>query len=346
MYSKNKTQYQVVGIGNALLDTEFEVSDDVLSQTGLAKGNMTLASLDEQAALFLALKKGGALLARQSGGGSAANSLVAFSGLGGSSYYHCRVGDDKLGAFYLSDLANLGVTTDKAFAQAFGTTGTCAVLVSQDGERTMQTHLGVSSLIDETNVNFETLIGADWLYLEGYLAMSPSITEAMIQLRQQAGIRGVKIAVSFADPAVVKFAKEGLLTLLGNGVEAIFCNLQEAQLFTDKKQHKACARALCQYADIAVITNGGEPTVIAKKQAGSVALIEIPTPSLTKVVDTNGAGDNYAGAFLHALNEQYSLEECANLAAAVAGRVVCQFGARLDKNEYNAIKQEVLASDD
>lgn len=343
MYSKNRTHYQVVGIGNALVDSEFEVSDGVLAQTGLTKGNMTLASLDEQAAIFLALKEGRVASVKQSGGGSAANSLAAFSGLGGSCYYHCRVGDDKLGAFYLSDLANLGVITDKTFAQVAGMTGTCAVLVSQDGERTMQTHLGVSSLIDETNVNFETLMGADWLYLEGYLAMSPSIATAVIQLRQQAGIRGVKIAVSFADPAVVKFAKEGLLTLLGNGVEVIFCNLQEAQLFTDKKQHKACARALCQYADIAVVTNGGEPTIIAKKEGGDILIIESPVSSLDGVLDTNGAGDNYAGAFLYALNEHYSLEECASLASAVAGRVVCQFGARLDKTEYNAIKQEILA---
>lgn len=329
----------VVAIGNALLDTEFVLDDDTLAKTGLVRGNMTLTDEAGQEALFDTLKAAKIEAVKRSGGGSAANSMAAFGSLGGRAYYHCRVADDEMGAFYLHDLAQVGVQTDKSHAMmAHGITGSCAVLITPDGERTMQTHLGASAQIDDSNINFETLVGADWLYLEGYLAMSSGIHSAITKMRQQAGIHGTKVAVSFSDPAVIKFAKEGLLTLLGNGVSAIFCNLEEAQLFTEKKQHKACAKALCEYADMAVVTNGAEPTVVAKKD-GEVIEIEAVQ---TTVLDTNGAGDNYAGAFLYGLTEQYRVEDCGRLAAAVAAKVVGQFGARLAKEDYIHIKNTVL----
>lgn len=333
--------YQVVGIGNALLDSEFAVNDEVLAKTGLTVGNMTLASFDEQKALYQTLNDNGISPKKHASGGSGANSIAAFASLGGRAYYHCRVGSDSSGELYLADLADCGVALNKQFACVDGTTGSCAVLVSGNGERTMQTFLGASSDIDESNVDFETLVGADWLYLEGYLAMSPSVQSAIVKLKQQASVHGVKVAVSFADPAVIKFAKDGLLSMLGNGVSAIFCNLEEAQLLTDKKQHKACAKALTDYARLVIVTNGSEPTVVAQKTADEVELFEFAVPSVA-VVDTNGAGDNYAGAFLYGLSQQYSLAECANLAAAVSAKVVGGFGARLSKDDYLAIKKEVL----
>lgn len=336
--------YQMIGIGNALLDSEFSLDDETLATTGLTRGNMTLASQEQQAHLFNTLDKAGIEPVHQAGGGSGANSMVAFANLGGKAYYHCRVGRDVIGDFYLQDLADNGVATNETFARADGVSGTCAVLVSPDGERTMQTHLGTSSNIDDSNVDFEVLAGSDWLYLEGYLAMSPSIAPAITKLRQQAGIQGVNIAVSFADPAVVKFAKEGLLAMLGNGVSLIFCNLEEAQLFTDKKQHKACAKALLEHANMAVVTGGAEPTIIAKRgdnKDDEPTIWEIPTPK-AEVVDTNGAGDNYAGAFLYALSERYDIETCGKLATAVAGRVVGEFGARLTAEDYRAIKEQIL----
>lgn len=338
--------YQVVGIGNALVDSEFAVSDELLASTGLVAGNMTLADSDTQRALFAHLNEENSCAIHQAGGGSGANSLVAFSALGGKSYYHCRVGDDKLGRWYLQNLSDKGVTVNGQFAQTTGTTGTCAVLVDSKGERTMQTHLGVSAQIDGGNVDFKTLIGAKWLYLEGYLAMSPSALPAIKQLRQQAKANHVKIAVSFADPAVVKFAQDGLSTLLGDGVAAIFCNLEEAQLFTGKNPIEDCIKVLLDYADMAVVTAGASDTLIGtknkgQKNKGQTHLLAVASETVA-VVDTNGAGDNYAGAFLYGINEQYPLELCGRLAAAVAGQVVGQFGARLPLSVYQAIKQRVL----
>lgn len=334
--------YHVIGIGNALLDTEYSLSDELLAQTGLTRGNMTLADDEAQLGLFDTLASAGLSPSKQSGGGSAANSLVAFSSLGGSSFYNCRVGADASGAFYLEDLKNSGVATSSDHAVSEGVTGSCTVLVTPDGERTMQTHLGTSAAINDTNVDFERLSGSEWLYLEGYLAMSPTALPAIQRLRQQAGIHGVQVAVSFADPAVVKFAKSGLLDMLDGGVSLIFCNLEEAQAFSEKKQHKACAKALLEYAKIAVVTNGSEPTIIAQATDGEPTIIEVPSAPVAQVIDTNGAGDNYAGAFLYGLSQAYTLEECAHLAAAVAAQVVQQFGARLALDDYQNIKVRTL----
>lgn len=336
--------YDVMAIGNALVDHEYQLSDAALEDTGLTRGNMTLAALEEQEQLLAFFKLANIAPSKQAGGGSAANTMFAFASLGGKPFYACRVGDDTQGAFYLRDLHQAGVATSDQSIHAGGVTGSCVVAVTDDGERTMQTYLGTSSEIDAENVDFDALMQADWLYLEGYLAMSESIQPAMTQLRQQAGVHNAKIAVSFADPAVVKFAKDGLLNMLGNKVAVIFCNSEEARLFTGKKQLKAAARALLDYCQIAVVTDGANGAVITQKtdEDAETIVYDVATPVVTDVVDTNGAGDNYAGAFLYALSQHYSLPECGRLASEVSAQVIRQFGPRLESQAYQDIAHRTL----
>lgn len=338
--------YDVMAVGNALVDHEYVLSDAELEETELTKGNMTLAAFEEQQQLLAYFQLSGIAPSKQAGGGSAANSMYAFASLGGKPFYACRVGDDEQGKFYLQDLHDAGVATSEQSIHAGGVTGSCVVAVTDDGERTMQTYLGTSSDITEDNVDFEALKQADWLYLEGYLAMSEGIQPAMTRLRQQAGIHDAKIAVSFADPAVVKFAKDGLLNMLGNKVEVIFCNSEEAKLFTDKKQIKAAARALLEYCQIAVVTDGASDTIIAHKPDDETELTvyDVATPRVTEVIDTNGAGDNYAGTFLYALSQRYSLPECGRLAGEVSAKVIQQFGPRLKSQNYKEIARRVLSA--
>lgn len=336
--------YDVMAIGNALVDHEYVLSDAALEETELTKGNMTLAEFEEQQQLLAYFQLANIAPSKQAGGGSAANTMYAFASLGGKPFYACRVGDDDQGAFYLRDLHEAGVATSEKSIHAGGVTGSCVVAVTEDGERTMQTYLGTSSEIAADNVDFDALTQADWLYLEGYLAMSESIQPAMTQLRQQAGIHNAKIAVSFADPAVVKFAKEGLLNMLGNKVAVIFCNSEEAKLFTDKKQVKAAARALLEYCQTAVVTDGANGAVIVHKpnDETEIEVYDVATPVVANVVDTNGAGDNYAGAFLYALSQQFSLPECGRLASEISAQVIQQFGPRLTSQDYRDIAQRIL----
>ncbi|WP_201617570.1 adenosine kinase [Psychrobacter urativorans] len=339
--------YDVMAIGNALVDHEYMLSEAALEETELTKGNMTLVGLEEQQQLLAYFQLAEIEPSKQAGGGSAANTMFAFASLGGKPFYACRVGDDKQGQFYLQDLNQAGVTTSDQSIHAGGVTGSCVVAVTEDGERTMQTYLGTSSDITADNVNFDALVQADWLYLEGYLAMSEGIQPAMTQLRQQAGIHGAKIAVSFADPAVVRFAKKGLLNMLGNKVEIIFCNSEEAKLFTDKKQVKAAARALLEHCQIAVVTDGAKGAIIAQKPENDnddIIIHDVATPAVADVIDTNGAGDNYAGAFLYALSQQYSLPECGRLASEISAQVIQQFGPRLEPQYYQEIAQRVLSA--
>ncbi|WP_201573581.1 MULTISPECIES: adenosine kinase [Psychrobacter] len=338
--------YDVMAIGNALVDHEYVLSDAALEETELTKGNMNLAAFEEQQQLLAYFQLAEIPPSKQAGGGSAANTMYTFASLGGKPFYACRVGDDQQGAFYLKDLNEAGVATSEKSIHKGGVTGSCVVAVTEDGERTMQTYLGTSSDITAENVDFDALMHADWLYLEGYLAMSEGIQPAMTQLRQQAGIHGAKIVVGFADPAVVRFAKDGLLNMLGNKVEVIFCNVEEARLFTDKKQIKAAARALLDHCRIAVVTDSANDTVIAHKpdDAAEIAIYQVPTPAVANVIDTNGAGDNYAGAFLYALSQQYTLPECGRLAGEIASQVVQQFGPRLASKDYRDIARRVLTA--
>ncbi|MBH0007580.1 adenosine kinase [Psychrobacter sp. SWN149] len=336
--------YDVMAIGNALVDHEYVLSDAALEETELTKGNMTLVGIEEQQQLLAYFKLANIEPSKQAGGGSAANAMYAFASLGGKPFYACRVGDDDQGAFYLRDLHEAGVATSDESIHEGGVTGSCVVAVTEDGERTMQTYLGTSSDIAADNVDFDALTQAEWLYLEGYLAMSESIQPAMTQLRQQAGIHNARIAVSFADPAVVKFAKDGLLNMLGNKVAVIFCNSEEAKLFTDEKQVKAAARALLEHCQTAVVTDGANGAVIAHQSndEAEIEIYEIATPVVANVIDTNGAGDNYAGAFLYGLSQQYSLPECGRLASEISAQVIQQFGPRLASQDYQDIAQRVL----
>ncbi len=335
----------IVGIGNALVDTEFQLSEQQLLATGLTKGNMTLASHQEQHELLDFLAKENIFPSKLASGGSAANSIFAMASLGSRPYYACRVGDDKFGDFYLADLDKVGIITSKKSIAQAQTTGSCVVLVTPDGERTMQTYLGTSAEISEQDIDFEPLKQADWLYLEGYLAMSPSVQPAITQLKAHAKQHHTKIAVSFADPAVVKFGREGLENFLVGGVDVIFCNREEACLFTGEDDYHQASLALLQFSKMAVVTNGSKETAIAYQTDTHENILQLtPTPVVTDVLDCNGAGDNFAGAFLYALSKNYDLTTCSHLASQVAGQVIRQFGARLSPETYQQIYQNVVSA--
>ena len=230
--------------------------------------------------------------------------MYAFASLGENLIMRVAFGDDSEGRFYLHDLNEAGVATDESFSiSKTGETGTYVVIVTPDGERTMQTHLGTSSEIRTENVDFTTLEQSDWLY--GRLSchvrqLSPPYWQTS---PTNLSLHHAKIAVSFADPAVVNFGKEGLLEMLGNGVNVIFCNSEEARLFTGKKQLKAAIRALMDHCDLAVVTDGANDTCICKRQADDSLKFTITPPTVAEIIDTNGAGDNFAGAFLYALSQ-------------------------------------------
>ncbi|WP_290001000.1 adenosine kinase [Faucicola atlantae] len=343
----------IVAIGNALVDREYRLTDTELQNTGLVKGNMMLASRADQHTLLDRLANMQLHPVKQASGGSAANSAYAAACLGSDTFYACRVGDDEAGQFYLADLNAAGVATSNQSIALGGTTGSCLVLVTPDGERTMQTHLGTSAEIGRDDIDFSQLSNAEWLYFEGYLAMSATMQPAIAALKDHARAHNIKIVVSFADPSVIKFAREGLDAMLAGGVAAVFCNVEEAQLYTGKHNQRDAAEALLAVAELAVVTAGAQDTIIARRVPTSKhgsddkkiasELINVPTALVNELINTNGAGDSFAGAFLHGLARGYDLITCGKIASAVAGEVVQTFGARLPPEAYRHAMQHVLA---
>ena len=314
-------------IGNALIDQEFKVSYEFLTQQALQKGTMQLTDGETQAALYQQLQdtqnyKG------QASGGSAANTTVAFSALGGTAFYGCRVGNDELGSIYLNGLNDAGIqTTTQSISE--GVTGTCMVLISPDSERTMHTYLGITAELTAEQIDFEPLKTAKWLYIEGYLSTSDTARIAVKQARELAKAHGVKIALSLSDPAMVQYARQGLEELLDDGVDLLFCNEQEALMFTNTENLDDAIAALKLNNQHIVITQGANgATIIEPKQQFHVAGRHV------EAVDTNGAGDAFAGAFLYALNAGLSLQVAAELAILISSEVVSQFGPRLSVEGY------------
>ena len=314
-------------IGNALIDQEFQVSDDFLIQHSLQKGTMQLTDGETQANLYNNLIKTQRHKG-QASGGSAANTTVAFSALGGQAFYACRVGNDDLGDIYLKGLNEAGIhTTTKSVSQ--GVTGTCMVLVSDDSERTMHTYLGITAELSADQIDFEPLKTAKWLYLEGYLATSDTARLAVQQARQIARKNGVKIALTLSDPAMVQYARQGLDELLNDGVDLIFCNEKEALMYTETDNIDAALAKLKLLSNDIVITLGDKGALVANAEQH----IQVAGRKVT-AVDTNGAGDAFAGAFLYALNSGEDIQTAAELAILISSEVVSQFGPRLDVQDY------------
>lgn len=323
---------ELFSIGNALVDQEFLVDDQFLVQAQLVKGTMQLCDAQQQQKLVEHLAS--AIHKGQASGGSAANTTVAFRALGGQSFYACRVGNDQLAQFYLNDLQQVGVATDQK-SLSTGQTGTCIVLITPDGERTMYTYLGITAELSADQINYESLKQAKWLYIEGYLATSPTAQQAVTQARQVAKEHGVQIAISLSDPAMVQYAKDGLDILIADGVDVLFCNEQEALMYTKALSIEQASESLLQLARIVVMTLGSKGALIGQKGQ----TIQMVVGQSVDAVDSNGAGDAFAGGFLYAIAQGKTVEQAAQLGNIVAAKVVSQYGPRLSIQQYQDIAE-------
>lgn len=336
---KNK----VFALGNALVDHEYQVTEKQLTNTKLNKGSAQLAmSLAEQQELIAYLSDENVALVKKAGGGSAANTVFAIAALGGSSSISCRVSDDDAGRFYLQDLTNAGVKTSiKSLSSSAEPTGSCMVLVNPDAERTMQSYLGVSAHFGFEHVDESLLNRAEYLYIEGYLAASELAVDAVKQTKKLAKENDIKIALSFADPSMVNFCKDGLLAMLDGGVDIIFCNQEEATTFANAESLDDAITHLHEYAEMVVITMGADGAMVSEKSGASFTT---PAASVDKVIDTNGAGDNFAGAFMYGITNDMGVAESAKLAVTVAGKLIAHFGPRMPAEDYAQLLAEFSQS--
>lgn len=328
-------KYDLYAIGNALVDMEYEVHDEFFKKHKIDKGLMTLVDEERQNYLLDAL---GTAPKKQQCGGSAANTAIACSQFGAKSFYSCKVAKDPIGNFYFQDLLDNGVSSNLQLQdREDGVTGKCLVLITPDAERTMNTFLGITSSISRTQVDPEAIRSSQFMYMEGYLVASPTGREAAVHARRIAEAAGVKTAITFSDVNMVKFFKEGLREMMGDGIDLLFCNESEACAYTGTEDIMIAREKLKDIAKTFVITLGENGAMIFD---GNTYIDIEPYP--VKAVDSNGAGDMYAGAFLYAITNNYDYASAGRLASMAASKVVSQFGPRLKTEVAQEIKKKVL----
>lgn len=328
-------KYNVYGIGNALVDIVTEVDDQFLEDNNIEKGLMTLIEEDRQTSLYHAIEN------RDSNmqcGGSAANTMIGVSQFGGSSYYSCKVSDDALGNFYMSDMNKNGVDSNlNPDTLPEGITGKCLVMTTPDAGRTMNTFLGITATYSRDQIDLEALTHSEYLYIEGYLVTSENGLDAMKYAKQLAEKNEVKVALTFSDPSMVKYFKEQMQGVVGGGVDLLFCNEEEAMLFTDTENITDAREALKKFAKRFAITQGANGAMIFDGDT----FIDIE-PYQVEAIDTNGAGDLFAGAFMFGITNGHSFAESGKLASLASSKVVTKYGPRLDLAQAQQVLKQLV----
>lgn len=325
------------GIGNALVDTEFEVENKFFNDHQVEKGVMTLVDDERQDYLTNLIDSNSV---KKQSGGSAANTVIAVNQFGGKSFYSCRVANDDYGHFYMNDLKESGIHTNlNGYELPTGTTGKCLVMVTPDADRTMNTYLGVSSDLDESVIVEDALATSKYLYLEGYLVTSEKGVGAMLKAKSLAEKHGVNTSITLSDPSIVTYFRSQFNEVIGDGVDMIFCNEEEALTYTETNNLNDAKQRLTSMAKKFAITLGKKGALLFDGNQ----FIDINSTPVT-AIDSNGAGDMFAGSFLYGITNGHSYEQAGRLASMAAAKVVTKFGPRLNSGHVKEVIDKLTAS--
>ena len=330
-------KYHVYGIGAALVDTEIQVSDDELRSMNVEKGLMTLVDEERQHSLMGHLE-GHLVHSKRASGGSACNSIIAASYFGANAFYSCKVANDDNGHFYLNDLKDAGVDSNFHSEKEQGITGKCLVMISPDAERSMNTFLGISETFSAADLNKEAIADSHYIYMEGYLVTSPTGRAAAIEAREIAEANNVKTAFTLSDPGMVEFFRDGLAEMIGDGVDLLFCNESEALGWAATDSLDTAIKALKKIANTFAITLGAEGALLFDGEKE----IRVAGNAVT-AIDTNGAGDMFAGAFIYAISHGHGFETAGKLASLASAQVVASYGPRLSPDAHEALREQVIS---
>ncbi|MFY0601201.1 MAG: adenosine kinase [Cyclobacteriaceae bacterium] len=328
-------KYKVYGLGNAVVDYEIEVGDSFFAENEVEKGLMTLVEEDRQSELLAVVKNN---IKKRQSGGSAANSIISLAQFGGDAFYSCKVANDEDGRFYIEGLTEAGVDSNLSLeVLEDGITGKCLVMVSADAERTMNTYLGITSDFSVKELDTEAIKDSEYIFIEGYLVSSDSGRAAMKAAKKTAEESGVKVSLSFSDPAMVKYFRDQMIEVVGDGVDLLFCNEEEAMLFTDTTSVIEAGEELKKVAKKFVVTLGKNGATIFDGDT----FIDIESYPV-EAVDSTGAGDMFCGAFLYGITHGHTLASSGKLASKAASVVVSSFGPRLETAEVQKISKEAF----
>ena len=313
-------RYEVTGIGNAIVDVIHPASDRFLLEHKIAKGVMTL--IDEYRAHQMLAGIG---KARESSGGSAANTMAGLASLGASGHFIGKVKDDRLGRSFADDLKSIGIDFETEMARGGPATACCIIAVTPDGQRSMRTYLGACRELVPDDIRGAPISDAQILYIEGYLWDAESAKEALRKAMKVARRSDTKIAFTLSDPFCVGRFREEFLELMKNDVEILFANEEEVKALYEVDSFDDALQAAREWNGLAVLTRSAKGCVIAAEN-GEVHVLD--AERVAKVVDTTGAGDQFAAGFLFGHARKKGLRECGRLGALAAAEVISHYGAR------------------
>jgi sugar/nucleoside kinase (ribokinase family) len=309
----------VVGIGNALVDVIAHANDAFLDEHGLVKGAMTLIDTDRAGELYRALGS-----AVEMSGGSAANTMCGVASFGGRAAYIGKVSDDDLGAVFGHDLNAVGVSFRPGAPAEDTPTGRCIIVVTGDAQRTMNTYLGVSSLLCTDDLDEATIADGAVLYMEGYLFDRDDAKKAFRRAASVAHENGRKVSLTLSDSFCVDRHRDDFAALVHEDVDLLFGNEDELCSLYEVGDLATAMDTVRGECELAAITAGKDGSHVVTADE----VVSVPAEDVSRVLDTTGAGDLYAAGFLYGYSRARPLAECARLGSIAAAEVISHVGPR------------------
>lgn len=327
------TRFDVIGIGNAIVDIIGRCDDSFISAHGTAKGSMQLVDGEHIAKLYAEMGP-----AIEISGGSAANTIVGIASLGGRTAFIGKVADDEFGHIFAHDIRAAGVHFATPPARNSAPTARSLILVTPDGERTMNTFLGVSPELDHGEIDAELIKSSAIVYLEGYLFDRPEAKAAFRQAATIASAAGRRVALTLSDGFCVGRHRDEFMSLIRDSVDILFANESEiTALYETSDFETAAARAIAD-TRLAALTRSEQGSVILSEGQR----IEIPVEPVAEVVDTTGAGDLYAAGFLYGISTGKDLATAGRLGSMAAAEIITHLGARPETTLADLARQKGL----
>src|SRR5882672_10938309 len=327
-------KYDVLGIGNAIFDILVQTEESFLGLHGMTKGGMAL--IDEARAISIYQSMGPAT---EMSGGSAANTIVGVANLGARAAYVCKVRDDQIGRLYTHDIRGAGVAFETRPAMDGPATGCSYILVTPDGQRTMNTYLGAAQELTSGDIDAAEIAASSIIYLEGYLWDPTSAKEAFVKASTIAHEAGRQVALTLSDSFCVDRYRDEFLDLIRKGtVDLVFANEAELHSLYQTPDFDNALKQLRNDTKLGVVTRSEKGCVVVSKDG----VTAVPAFPIQKLVDTTGAGDLFAAGFLFGLVRGASHEAAGRLGALAAAEVIQHIGARPQVSLKDLAKQNGL----
>ena len=329
----SKKKIDLVGIGNAIVDIVSNIDDEFLTRNLLKKGSMNLINLQDSSNILNDCN-----IIKKVSGGSAANTVVSLANLGNNVEFIGRIKDDEFGNFFSKDIKESGATFNSKYVETRESSAHSVILITPDAQRTMCTYLGASTEFEPDDINYESIKLSKYLYLEGYLWDSELAKKAFIKAAKIAKESKTKIILSLSDAFCVDRHRESFLDLINDFVDILFCNEEEVKSLFKINDLEKCKIKIKSLCELTAITLGEKGSLIVNKNK-----TELIKPFLFgKAIDTTGAGDIFAGGFIHGLINNLSLNDCGQIGSICAGQIVTQIGSRSKMNLKKLISENII----